>query len=91
MGKALIASDVGGHRELLGGTLKNVLFRPGDAGDLTRVALEMLGDPMRCAALRHACLEYVKRERDWRDIVQRYRTVYERQLKSLPPKQHNFR
>ncbi|MGH8259359.1 MAG: glycosyltransferase, partial [Steroidobacteraceae bacterium] len=76
LGRVFIASDVGGHRELLPEHLHPYLFRPGDRDDLARAALQMLGARDEWPALTAASRRYVCERRTWRQSVQRYRDVY---------------
>lgn len=76
IGKMLIASDVGGHRELIDDGNTGVLFRAEDAQSLAQSALAMLASPDRWPAIRAAAREFVVRERSWRTSVDRYRQAY---------------
>ncbi|MDD5330475.1 MAG: glycosyltransferase, exosortase A system-associated [Sulfuricella sp.] len=80
MGKLLIASDVGGHRELIRNCLSNSLFQAGNAQDLARSALSLLQSPALWPALRGTVRRFVIRERSWPSSVARYRQVYEKAL-----------
>jgi PEP-CTERM/exosortase A-associated glycosyltransferase len=80
MEKLFVASDVGGHRELLPRGVSGRLFRAGDPADLARGVLEILAAPERWPALRREGRDYVLRERTWSGSVERYRAVYERCL-----------
>jgi PEP-CTERM/exosortase A-associated glycosyltransferase len=84
MGKLLIASDVGGHRELIQYCLANSLFRAGDAMDLARSALVLLQNPELWPTLRSDARRFVVRERNWSSSVERYRQVYESCLATAP-------
>jgi glycosyltransferase involved in cell wall biosynthesis len=75
-GQLLIASDVGGHRELICDGETGVLFRAGDAADLTAKALELLAHPERWPALKANGRRFVEEERTWRNSVGRYRAIY---------------
>jgi PEP-CTERM/exosortase A-associated glycosyltransferase len=77
LGRVLIASNVGGHRELLPAHLHPYLFRPGDSGDLARAALQLLAARHEWPALTAASRRYVCEQRTWRQSVQSYRQVYE--------------
>lgn len=74
--RLFIASDVGGHRELVEDGVTGVLFRAGDAGDLARKALQLLDEPARWPALRAAGLGFVREQRNWGASVSRYLPVY---------------
>ena len=75
-GRVFLASDVGGHRELIEDGKTGVLFRAGDATALAAAAVEMLRDEGRWPALRAAGRAFVERERTWAASVRRYEGVY---------------
>jgi glycosyltransferase involved in cell wall biosynthesis len=75
-GRLLVASDVGGHRELIRDGETGMLFRAGDADDLTRSVLQLLGMHERWPQLRAAGRLFVETERTWAASVARYRNVY---------------
>ncbi len=75
-GRLVLASDVGGHRELIRDGDTGVLFRAGDCADLAAKALALLNDPGRWPALRQAGRAFVETERNWAASVARYRQVY---------------
>jgi len=83
--KVLVASDVGGHHELIRHGETGNLFRAGDTGDLAKTVLRVLANradwPRQIAAGRH----FVEKERSWSNSVARYRAVYERLLGGAPP------
>ncbi len=75
-GQLFIASDVGGHRELIRDGDTGVLFRAGDATDLATKALDLLAHPERWPALRANGRRFVEQERTWRNSVARYQAIY---------------
>jgi PEP-CTERM/exosortase A-associated glycosyltransferase len=75
-GRLLIASDVGGHRELIRDGETGMLFEAGNPGALAAKAIALLADQGRWPALRSAGRRYVETERNWRASVARYRDVY---------------
>lgn len=75
-GRLLIASDVGGHRELIRDGETGMLFEAGNPDALAAKAIALLGDQGRWPALRSAGRRYVETERNWRASVARYRDVY---------------
>ncbi len=75
-GRLLIASDVGGHRELIRDGETGVLFRAGDPEALAMTVLRVLGAPDTWPALRGAGRRFVETERTWSGAVGRYRQVY---------------
>jgi PEP-CTERM/exosortase A-associated glycosyltransferase len=74
-GRLLIASDVGGHRELIADGTTGVLFRAGSAPALSDALARLLsgGDG---ADMRRAARQFVERERSWAASVSRYAQVY---------------
>jgi len=75
-GRLVVASDVGGHRELIRDGETGVLFRAGDATELAAGILELLARPQRWATLEAAARRFVESERNWSGSVARYRPVY---------------
>jgi PEP-CTERM/exosortase A-associated glycosyltransferase len=77
-GRLLVASDVGGHRELIADGVTGMLFRAGDAEALAAKVLALLDDRSRWPLLRAAARRFVETERNWAGSVGRYRQVYQR-------------
>jgi PEP-CTERM/exosortase A-associated glycosyltransferase len=76
-GKLFVASDVGGHRELVEHGKTGVLFPADDAPALARALLDLLNQPESWRALREQGRHFVESVRNWRNSVARYRPVYE--------------
>ena len=76
-GRLVVASDVGGHRELIDDGVTGELFKAGDANALADVVLQLLADKDRWSERQAAGRRYVEQERNWPVSVARYRTVYE--------------
>jgi PEP-CTERM/exosortase A-associated glycosyltransferase len=76
-GRLLVASDVGGHRELIrhGGT--GSLFEAGNAAALVDAIDELLDRRSDWAQVRAAARDFVERERNWKMSVAEYRPVFE--------------
>lgn len=77
-GQLFVASDVGGHRELIRDGENGRLFRAGDADALAAVVLSLLADEQAWPGLRLRARQYVERERTWRHSVARYVPLYAR-------------
>ncbi|MBI1398197.1 MAG: glycosyltransferase, exosortase A system-associated [Betaproteobacteria bacterium] len=77
-GRIFVASDVGGHRELIEHDRTGILFRAGDPAALAEAVCGLLDSPERWPALRAAGRHFVESERTWARSVERYRAVYER-------------
>ncbi|MBS1188663.1 MAG: glycosyl transferase group 1 [Rhodocyclaceae bacterium] len=75
-GKLLVASDVGGHRELIRNRYNGILFRAGDARDLALAVESLLAAPESWERLRRAGRSFVERERTWARSAATYRAVY---------------
>ena len=64
-GRLLVASDVGGHRELIRDQETGVLFRAGDVDALAAKVLDLLSNRQRWPQLRAAARRFVETERNW--------------------------
>lgn len=78
MRKVFVASDVGGHRELVEDGVTGVLFRAGDRRALADALLRVAGDASLRARLVDAGFRHVSEERSWARAVQQYVPVYAR-------------
>ncbi len=81
-GRLLIASDVGGHQELIEDGYTGVLFRAGDVDDLAAKALATLSLPDGGARLRTNGRRFVESERNWSLSIAHYKTIYGKALGS---------
>ncbi|MCL4743879.1 MAG: glycosyltransferase, exosortase A system-associated [Burkholderiaceae bacterium] len=77
-GRAVVASDVGGHRELIRDEETGLLHSAGDAGALAGAVLRLLSDEPLRARLTGAARRFVETERSWAASVARYAPVYRR-------------
>lgn len=75
-GRLVVASDVGGHKELIEAGVTGELFPAGDAAGLAAAVLRLLGDEARWPQRLAAGRDYVERVRNWRASAERYRPVY---------------
>lgn len=75
-GRVVLASDVGGHRELIRDGETGVLFDAGDVNALAEAVLAMSRAQDRWSALRKAGRKFVEVERTWTASVARYDAVY---------------
>ncbi len=76
-GRLVLASDVGGHRELIDDGRTGVLFPAGSVEGLASAALELLQARDRWEEFRQAGRRFVETERNWAASVARYAPVYE--------------
>jgi len=79
-GRLLIASDVGGHRELIEDGHTGILFRAGDAADLADKAVAALNQPDGGDELRRNGRRFVESERNWTKSLANYKAIYGRAL-----------
>jgi PEP-CTERM/exosortase A-associated glycosyltransferase len=77
-GRLFVASDVGGHRELVRDGQTGFLFPAGDAAALARAIETILARPEDCTQVREQARRFVETERTWARSVARYADVYER-------------
>ncbi len=77
-GRVLIASDVGGHRELIRDGETGVLFEAGSAASLTGRLLHLIDDRSAWPGLRARGRAFVEEQRNWRLSVAGYAPVYSR-------------
>lgn len=75
-GRVLVASDVGGHLELIRDGETGLLFRAGNTQSLADKVDELLNAPQRWPGLRQAGRHFVETERNWRVSVARYEPIY---------------
>jgi PEP-CTERM/exosortase A-associated glycosyltransferase len=81
-GRLLVASDVGGHKELIRDGQTGVLFKAGDPQALADGIVDLLGAPSKWPQLREAGRLFVEQERNWRTSVAKYAEVYAKICKS---------
>jgi len=84
LGKLFVASDVGGHKELVRDRETGVLFEAGRADALAGCIVSVMEDPVLQRRLREQGPGFIERERTWTRVVPRYREVYARVLGHLP-------
>jgi glycosyltransferase involved in cell wall biosynthesis len=81
-GRLLVASDVGGHRELIENGKTGILFRAGDRDALAAAVVGLIRDRASWPRLRAAGRRFVEAERTWAASVARYRPVFEQLARS---------
>lgn len=89
--RLFMASDVGGHRELIEDGVTGVLFEAGNPDHLAAKALAVLADHGQRSRLTAAGLEFVRRERTWRASAARYLPVYEQLCAARKPQRKEQR
>lgn len=75
-GRVLVASDVGGHKELIRHGETGMLFKAGSKDALAQAVTSLLATRDRWTDLREAGRRFVENERNWTASVAHYREVY---------------
>ncbi|OGR12272.1 MAG: glycosyltransferase, exosortase A system-associated [Desulfobacterales bacterium RIFOXYA12_FULL_46_15] len=76
MGKVLVASDVGGHKELIQDGKTGLLFKAGDADDLAGKIQLILKDRELEATLQKTGISWVKQHHTWEATTSVYKKIY---------------
>jgi PEP-CTERM/exosortase A-associated glycosyltransferase len=76
-GRMLVASDVGGHRELIRHGETGVLFPAGNAAALAHAIEAVFAQSANWSKMRMQARRFVETERTWARSVARYAQVYE--------------
>jgi len=79
-GRMFVASDVGGHRELVAEGETGFLFKAGSVDALAAKIAHLLDHRELWPSVRSKARAFVERERTWSNSVARYREVYRRAL-----------
>ncbi|MFC1684777.1 TIGR04063 family PEP-CTERM/XrtA system glycosyltransferase [Pseudomonadota bacterium] len=79
-GRLFIASDVGGHHELVEDGVTGRLFKAGDVAALAGLIDSVLAEPGQWPLLKANGRKYVEEVRNWKNSVSRYQVIYERLL-----------
>jgi glycosyltransferase involved in cell wall biosynthesis len=77
-GQLFVASDVGGHKELIEHNKTGILFRADHRDSLTQALLNLLDDSRRWPELKANGREFVENIRNWRNSVANYCLPYQR-------------
>ena len=80
MGKTIVASDVGGHRELIQHGLTGLLFRADDVAALAQEGIRAAVDAGLREKLGKLGRAHVEKERRWPEIVSKYLGIYNQLL-----------
>ena len=74
----VVASDVGGHKELIRDGENGRLFAAGDADALANAVVKLFAERDSWSAYHDAGRRYVEDERNWAVSVANYQSIYER-------------
>jgi PEP-CTERM/exosortase A-associated glycosyltransferase len=76
MGKVLLASDVGGHRELIRHGQNGLLFPAGNVDALSQALREVLSDPGLCEYISRQAPDWVVQHHNWQVTTAVYEDIY---------------
>jgi PEP-CTERM/exosortase A-associated glycosyltransferase len=76
-GKPVIASDVGGHKELIVDNATGFLFKAGDSVELSKRLIELLANEEQLSSVLSNGREYVEKVRNWPTSVSNYLPIYQ--------------
>lgn len=79
--RIVVASSVGGHRELIRDRETGYLFPPGDPQRIAEGVFAALADQDSWPRIRARAIEFIETERSWEHSVARYGEVYRRILR----------
>ncbi|MGB9258257.1 MAG: glycosyltransferase family 4 protein [Candidatus Korobacteraceae bacterium] len=91
MAKPVLASDVGGHRELVQDEVAGLLFQSENIVDFCDRATRLVASPELRRQLGERGRDIVLRESDWKMIAERYQRVYEFALRRQQRRPSAFR
>ena len=80
-GKPVIASDVGGHKELIIDNKTGFLFKAGDVEQLSERIVTLLNDKETLKSVLVHGRDYVENVRNWQNSVSNYLPLYQSLLK----------
>ena len=80
-GRIVLASDVGGHRELIRDSETGFLFAPDDPASIAHRVIEVLSKKDEHSRIRDAARDYVATERTWPVCASSYRELYDLALR----------
>lgn len=77
MEKVVIASDVGGLKELVTDGENGILFKNGNVKELVKKCLYALDNEKEMEKMAKESRQYVIKHRNWLDICKRYKAIFE--------------
>jgi PEP-CTERM/exosortase A-associated glycosyltransferase len=77
-GKLVLASDVGGHKELITDNKNGWLFESGNVDALANKTIDVLSSQQDWPAVIKEGRQFVEQERNWKNSVARYIPVYKK-------------
>jgi PEP-CTERM/exosortase A-associated glycosyltransferase len=89
--KAVLASSVGGHRELLDHEKSGLMFRSEDIADFCHQAERLISSPVLRQQLGETGRQVILRDREWKVLARRYQRIYEFVSKARGSAETTFR
>ena len=81
--RLVLASDVGGHRELIDNNRTGLLFRPDDPTAIAETIASITRNRPLWKDIVEAGREYVVTQRRWDQSIVEYQRIYEQAIRSL--------
>ncbi|VAX05403.1 Glycosyl transferase, group 1 [hydrothermal vent metagenome] len=78
--RLVVASDVGGHRELIEDGKTGILFEAGSPKALAGAIAGLINDNQSWSAIQDAAREYVETVRNWENSVVYYKALYRKAI-----------
>ncbi len=79
-GKLIIASDIGGHREMINNGKNGLLFEAGNKKDLIEKVLQMMTEQNKWQKIKANARKYVEKQRNWKNSIRSYQNVFNNEL-----------
>ena len=76
--KVFVASDVGGHKELVKNEDTGILFKADDVEEFVKAVDKLISSKELQNKVRKNGLDFVKNERNWKNSIEKYKKVYEK-------------
>mgnify|MGYP000179813640 CR=1 FL=1 len=73
----VVASDIGGHREMITHNSTGILFKANDVNAISQSIIDLVGHPERWLEIKCAGNQYVNQERTWQRSVAPIKDVYQ--------------
>lgn len=83
LGRVCIASDVGGHRELIEDRCTGLLFKAGDVSALSALIIQTIRNPELRRTIAENGPQAIRRSRTWAQTVPRYEDAYTKAIDSF--------
>jgi PEP-CTERM/exosortase A-associated glycosyltransferase len=77
-GRIVLASDIGGHRELIEENRTGMLFKADSSEALSQAIIDLLENRNRWMEIRKAAREFIETKRNWEVSVLPYKNIYEK-------------